>query len=52
MVSYLSVYTYVLGAQNDSLIENCLIKRVLLTGHNIMFWLRNTKINFLVRTLN
>ena len=36
-----------MGAQKNSLIE-----MVLLSTHNIMFWLRNKKIIFLVHTLN
>ena len=45
LFSYPSVYKYVLGAQ-----KNSLIKTVLLSTHNI-FWLRNKKNNFRLRTL-
>ena len=41
VTSYKSIVTHILGAQ-----ENCLIEIVLLSTHNMMFWLRNMKINF------
>ena len=45
-ISYSSVLTYVVGAQKNRLTET-----VLLSTHNICFWLRNTK-KEIVRTPN
>ena len=45
--SYPSFLSYVLGAQ-----QNCLIETVLLSTNNKMFWLRNKNFFFFVYTLN
>ena len=45
-----SVYTRVLGAQKNRIIETCVLSTHQIFFANI-FWLRNRKNNFLLRTL-